>query len=276
MQGVKPGVETPVRPVLKWLKVLLRSRSLAFARAYTRRRGPDVAQLVCACDRKPIHYRPATSDAGVIYDVLLKEGRKAEYWLPGALEARTIFDIGANIGATARYLANLFPRAAIHCFEPVPSNLELLRRNTSGIGRVHVHPYALGETDGEVQLHTDEKGINAGSYSMFAGGSGGVRCAVRSMRSVLSELGNPQPDIIKIDTEGAEYLILSAFPRSILERVAWVYGELHSHEPNHFKVLDLLARTHWVEVHKPMFKRNYFFDACRLDLRDDFRAFRRR
>ena len=35
-------------------------------------------------------------------------------------DAPVIFDVGANVGATARRYRALYPRATIHCFEPYP------------------------------------------------------------------------------------------------------------------------------------------------------------
>jgi FkbM family methyltransferase len=235
-----------------------------------------------AGDGEDVHYRCGTSDVGLVYDVLLKPRAKAEYWLPTGLEAGVVLDIGANVGVTSRYLAHRFPRARVHAFEPVADNVELLRRNAACCERIVCHPYGLGPKDGEFELRApDARGYNRGGYSLVAEGTIGavVRAPIRNVRAVLKELEMREVDVIKIDTEGAEYQILSAFPEEVLSKVSWIYGELHCAHiaaPTGFKVLDHLSPWFDVEVHKSMFKRTYFFDACRKDLGSRFGGFRRR
>ena len=269
----------------KILKVLWRSRSLSFASAFGNSassgdRGRGVYAWR-AGDGADVHFRRGTSDVGLIYDVLLKPGRKAEYWLPEALEPRTILDIGGNIGVTSRYLAHRFPGAQLHAFEPVPANLELLNSNAAGNARIRVHPYGLGPADGEVKLgNPDPSGYNQGGYSAFAAAARGstVSAPVRGVESALGDAGIGGVDVIKVDTEGAEYSILSAFPEAVLGGAQWIYGELHTEaivQRMDFKVLDFLSRWFEIEVFKPLHKKNYFFDACRRDLCERFRDFKR-
>ena len=155
-------------------------------------------------------------------------------------------------------------------------------RNTEGLAKIFPHPFGLGPSDGQFELRIGGDGnANQGGYSLFANGSPETKtvATIRDVRGVLAELNLASVDVIKIDTEGAEFSILSAFPNDILEGVSWLYGELHTEhigEPTDFKVLDLLAPYFHVGVYKPMFKCNYSFDACRKDLHEKFRRFRRR
>ena len=267
----------------KFLKVALRARSPAFARAYAeaaRGEGRGLGRYAWrAGDGGEIAFRRGTSDLGLIYDILLKPGDKGEYWLPPALEPRTILDIGGNIGVASRYLAHRFPGARVHAFEPVPANVALLRQNASHSGRIEVHAYALGGEDGELSLSLpDASGFNQGGYSAFAGGAAGLRAPVRRVEGALAEAGIDSVDVIKIDTEGAEYAILSAFPERVLAGAKWIYGELHSDgvsQAADFRTLDYLSRWFDIETAKSVRKRNYFFDACRRDLAPAFRDFRR-
>lgn len=268
----------------KILKVLWRSRSPKFTAAYRggpAARGGRGVYAWRAGDGADVHFRCGTSDVGIIYDVLLKPGRKAEYWLPEALQPEVVLDIGGNIGVTSRYLAHRFPRARVHAFEPVPANLELLRQNTAGNSRIVAHPYALGPEDGTITLGSpDSSGYNQGGYSAFAAASHArsISASVRSVRSALGEAAIERADVIKIDTEGAEFSILSAFPEALISGARWIYGELHSEgiaQRADFKVLDLLSKWFEIDVYKPVRKKNYFFDACRRDLRGKFRGFRR-
>jgi FkbM family methyltransferase len=67
----------------------------------------------------------------------------------------TIFDIGACEGEDSIRLSRAFPRARIHAFEPVPSNVEKIRANFARHAPQlnDPHAVALGDFDGVAQLH---------------------------------------------------------------------------------------------------------------------------
>lgn len=269
----------------KFLKVALRARSFAFARAYgeaARGEGRGLGHGHYAWrggDSADLAFRRGTSDLGLIYDILLKPGNKGEYWLPPELQPRTILDIGGNIGVASRYLSHRFPAARVHAFEPVPANVALLRQNAAHSNRIEVHAFALGGADGELMLSLpDASGFNQGGYSAFAGGHAQVGVPVRQVEGALAAAGIDAVDVIKIDTEGAEFSILSAFPERVIAGAKWIYGELHSDgiaAAADFRTLDYLSRWFDIETAKSVRKRNYFFDACRRDLSPAFRNFRR-
>src|SRR4051812_25138369 len=108
------------------LKVWLRSRSLGFTRDYFAR-AASPSRKVFQWHGMPVHYRAGTSDTRLIYSILLKRGKKSEYAIPresrlDRAAVRVVLDIGANIGVSTLYLADLFPNAEIHAFEPEPGN----------------------------------------------------------------------------------------------------------------------------------------------------------
>ena len=264
---------------LKTLKVLARTHSLQFTRDYFgHRRNGQACVSWWNGDGRPVHYRPGTSDVSIVYDILF---RKSEYWLPEGLAPRCILDIGGNIGIAARYLAWRFPRAELHSFEPVPDNLALMRRNLEGTA-VHAHDYGLGEVTGEFCFHTPAAAPeDVGGYSRFGeagAASRTVRARIRAVPEALSALGLGKIDVIKIDVEGAEYDVISAFPDDLLSKVTWVYGELHGTVGDPalaFGVLQRLAPWFDIEVHKGLRKQTWFFDACNKEASSGFRSFRR-
>jgi FkbM family methyltransferase len=265
------------------LKIALRSRSLAFARDFSvsvPRGAEELAQVRWVRgDGRKIFYRRGTADAELVYHILLKGGSKGEYWLPDGIEPRVIFDIGANIGLTARYLAWRFPRAELHCFEPIPANVDVLRRNLDGL-RVHIHPFGLGSSDGRFFFRIPgASDVNRGAYTRYGKeGTREVEAEIRAAGRVLEELGNPVIDVLKIDAEGSEYDILASVPRDAVERISWIYGEMHGDlegASSGFKALDLLSPWFDIDVHKRLRQRNWFFDACNRRIVERFRRFSR-
>lgn len=106
------------------------------------------------------------------------EGVELDYLLRvvGA-DARTILEIGANDGTDSLRMAEKFPAATIHCFEPDPRALSLLRTNAEGADRLRVHPLAICEADGPVVFH-QSSGAPVGREDEFPDGwhlSGSVR-----------------------------------------------------------------------------------------------------
>jgi FkbM family methyltransferase len=242
------------------LKVLLRARSrrfLADREASAFRPG-----LVRALEWKghQVHYRPGSSDPEVIYKILLKGGRKADYWIPPEVTAEVIWDIGANIGSASVYLARRFPAAKIHAFEPVPENFVLVEKNAAGLA-VTPHNLALGARDGELEISASDYPLNFGGFSFhYNGAAPAAATRVRMARpDTLIAQGIPPPDLIKIDTEGAEWDILTAFPEEVLAGVRWIVGELHS--VRSFELLEYLSRWFLIETRKSMKSPLFMFSA---------------
>ncbi len=212
---------------------------------------------------RPLHYRPGSSDVFDIYEILLKKDYKAAYWLPQAVDPRVILDIGANIGLAAVYLANRFPAASITCFEPMADNFALLRQNIAPYPQIQAYNLALGGQDGQRTIFASEggEGIFTGNsfYGLGVDQQRASQVQVRDPASLLPQLGLGEIDLIKIDTEGAEWEILSRFDTGLLSRVKWIIGELHGIDD--FKLLDYLSTWFLIDVKKTLNKRLFEFNA---------------
>lgn len=192
----------------------------------------------------PLHYRPGTSDEAIINEILIE--RKG-YLLP-AIRPKIVFDIGSNIGVAALVLANIYPEAIIHCFEPESENFELLKMNTKHLSRVVLNKTALYDFDGELTLEPSDDPLNHGGFSLEIRPQATgpllakekIRC--QSTAAYIAEHGCP--DVIKIDCEGSEFKILQDVPD--LSKVLWIAGELHNVKS--FELLALLSKTHEIQT----------------------------
>jgi len=247
-------------------KVLLRSRSLEFTREYFDRSG-NGARRRYDWDGVPVTYRSGTSDAGLIYNILLKRGKKSEYSLPPEAklepeQVKVVLDIGANIGIAALYFAHHFPNATVHAFEPDPGNCEVLAQNAQAIPRIRVHGFALGAEDGELELFDSDDKSNLGGFSSHSLGVNPGRSKkvpVRHAGRALAELGISRADILKVDTEGAECEILTALDRTLLGNVRVIMGELHGRRD--FELLDYLQPQFHIGAKKQLKTRLFNFFA---------------
>jgi FkbM family methyltransferase len=247
-------------------KVLLRSRSRDFAREYFKRDGEGTLRTY-HWDGVPVTYRSGTSDAGLIYNILLKRGRKSEYALPPEAklspeDVRVVLDIGANIGIASLYFASIFPNATVHSFEPEPGNCEVLKANAAAVKRIQVHPFALGAEDGELTLFDSDDKANLGGFSSHGLGVNPGRSKtvpVRHAGRALAQLGITRADLIKIDTEGAECEIITAMDRAFLGTVRVMMGELHGRRD--FELLDYLQPMFHIGARKQLKTRLFNFFA---------------
>jgi len=162
------------------------------------------------------------------------------------LSGHEFWDIGANTGYYTLMLAKNFDR--VRAFEPNPAAVGILRRKIAKnhFQNVQIVPVALSDSVGRsrLYLHTEvrEKTIGSSnslipSFGVAGQGSGDVK-DVGSVPFVEVEtdtvdnlLGNKRIDLIKIDVEGAEFMVLNGAMKTLNEgRVTNLMIELHDGE----------------------------------------------
>jgi len=128
-------------------------------------------------------------------------------------------DVGANVGIFSLLAASL--GASCHAFEASPDVCVALRRNIAlnKFTDIVVHECALSDHCGEASFFLfEETGSRTacGQSSFLRRGPGReIRVPLKTLDSELSEF--PQIDFIKIDVEGADFLVLRG-ARAILEK----------------------------------------------------------
>lgn len=120
-----------------------------------------------------------------------------------------LFDIGANIGYFSMVVGNRTGfRGAAHLFEPIPHLAQFCFRSLTDVDfTVAVHQYGLSDADGEVDIFIDTLG-NFGWNTMIGERAQNMtpqRILVRRFDGIGLTV---VPSVIKIDVEGAEYLVL--------------------------------------------------------------------
>jgi FkbM family methyltransferase len=144
------------------------------------------------------------------------EEREVEVFKRLAAASRVIVDVGANIGLYACLGAAQLPEdGKLIAFEPVPDNLDYLRRNLVQNGmqdKVHVEAAAAGLEPGELSIHVIPENIGFASASTKRaadlGSTESVSVPVVTLDQYLEQRGGDAPDIIKTDTEGYDGFVL--------------------------------------------------------------------
>jgi len=116
-----------------------------------------------------------------------------------------IIDIGANVGAFARWASLRWPEAKIHCYEPHPFNFSLLKMTEKHYGLPNLTLHEAGVYNKNDTATLFENGFNCGEWSLLKFDPNGKK---EERVKLIDALDLPAFDFLKIDTEGVEPVIL--------------------------------------------------------------------
>jgi FkbM family methyltransferase len=140
---------------------------------------------------------------------------------------RTFFDVGANVGQTAREALDAFPDTNVFSFEPHP---DTFKRLTEAIAdsRLSAYQIAFSEQDGDVTLYEyassgDGTQINSLVPDARFPTQFGYRAKERvaccaTIDGFCEKQGIERIDVLKIDTEGSELFVIKGATRMLRER----------------------------------------------------------
>lgn len=129
-------------------------------------------------------------------------------------------DVGANVGLHTILAAfHMGQRGKVLAVEPVPANLELLRKNLQLNGLLdmcQIFPFALTETANLSIRMSVEPGLSpAASISPTSRNTeNSISVATKTLDDIC-EAAEKIPDLIKIDVEGAEHEVLKGARRTL-------------------------------------------------------------
>jgi len=142
-------------------------------------------------------------------------------------EARTVLDVGANIGVATIWFSEHCPLARIFAIEPSSETSERLLRNinSNGLGdRVTVLTVAMGEGGRALHLVFGEHSGHSHTDSEPHHDSQIVWSA--DLKVILEIVGG-HVDVMKLDCEGAEYGIVLGANSQTLSQIDNIVGEYH-------------------------------------------------
>lgn len=155
-------------------------------------------------------------------------------------EAPVIVEAGAHDATNTVEMAEFWPRATIHAFEPVPSAAARVTERVAHLrDRVRCHALGLGPHDGEITMHVSGDGTyhscqsssmlppTAAQLREFPGVSFGrtIVVPVTSLDAWASRVGVDRVDFLWLDMQGYEIHALEGASR-LLGGVAAVHMEV--------------------------------------------------
>ena len=128
----------------------------------------------------------------------------------------TVVDVGANIGEITLFAAKKLQRGRVLAFEPNPRIFEQLSRNVAlnQLSNVELFNAGLYDQQGVLPLYEEEEKYygrpNEGMTSLFTSGRARAAATVplRRLDDVAQECALETMDFLKIDVEGAEWMVL--------------------------------------------------------------------
>jgi len=142
---------------------------------------------------------------------------RLDYQLPA--DARTVVDIGSNIGISALYFLTRSAHVRCHLFEPDPRNVERLLENLACYrDRFELAKAAVADRAGRVRFGREPTGRYGGLENEF---SDEIEVDCLHINDVLTgvlELDG-RIDMLKIDTEGLENRTVLAISPHLLAQI---------------------------------------------------------
>lgn len=165
------------------------------------------------------------------------------YDFPGLGPDSLVLDIGGFEGSWADRISAQYG-SRIHIFEPHPGFADNLAQKYEGNSRITVHPFALGSTDGVLDLS------DAGdASSAVSGAHAAVRGKVVDVARFMTEFPEGRIALAKINIEGGEYDLLPALAAADeLARFDTIQVQFHLFTPANIsmreRIRESLATTH--------------------------------
>lgn len=162
-----------------------------------------------------------------------------------------VVDIGAHIGAFAIWAARRASQGRVYAFEPNCENHSLLVENIqlNQLTNLEAFQAAVSDREGEVSFFNSRH--SSMSHSFFEPGEDErSKVPAVSLGGILESKGIERVNYLKVDAEGAEYLIILGAPPEVLKKVDRIFVEFHDYfEHGHnFRELETRLSDHGFHV----------------------------
>lgn len=170
-----------------------------------------------------------------------------------------VFDIGANVGEYSKIVRGFNKNAAIYAFEPHPVTFKTLKENAS-LYNFSAFCFGCGEKEGKLKFY-DYNHDNGSSHASFCKdviekihksiAMETEAVMVRLDNFVLNELQPGKIDLLKIDTEGYDFMVLKGAEKLIRENLI----DIIQFE---FNEMNVMTRVFFKDFYDLLFNYNFY------------------
>jgi FkbM family methyltransferase len=129
--------------------------------------------------------------------------------LEGIGRHSVVYSVG--IGEDATFDMALIERfgLVVHAFDPTPKSIKWVQRQRFPVNFVF-HPYGVADIDGEISFNPPENPEHVSHTILERPSTAAIAITVpvKTVKTIMSELGHHCIDILKMDIEGAEFRVL--------------------------------------------------------------------
>lgn len=149
-------------------------------------------------------------------------------------DPQVVFDVGASNSGWSYYLHKVLSKAEFYLFEPLIDYSEDYRNLMEEMLRVypnfHLYKYALGEKNATVTMNVFEDVVSSSTLTLPDVGqpTKPIEVPMLTLDQAIQQFDLPQPQVIKIDTQGNELAILKGASNTlakvdVLFLETWLY-----------------------------------------------------
>ncbi len=188
-------------------------------------------------------FRADTADENTINATYKEDEYKFQTMVPAAGD--WMIDGGGYVGSTAILYAQLFPQAKIICVEPLPENVQLIKKNIERNGlsdRIILVPMAMWSVSGQLVKVYYRDTSTVGQVHRFVASAfkqyhetvaeENAQVLTVSLHNLIVEYDIGNIRFLKMDMEGAEYEALNTLFSEDLAKIQTMVGEYHNIFPN--------------------------------------------
>lgn len=146
---------------------------------------------------------------------LATESDHAIQQLLAGRRVQTVFDVGANLGQSAKFYRSIFPAATVHSFEPSADTHAALSAACAGDPQIRTWQLAISDGAGTREFfinadHTTSsllaaaEGIHNPDLREKLAGVGSVEVKCETLDSFCRQQAIGEIDLLKLDIQGAE------------------------------------------------------------------------
>lgn len=186
--------------------------------------------------------------------------------------AKTIFDVGGNIGLYSLIGAKSNPQSTIYCFEPNPVNIERIKNNitlNSAGDKIKVIEEAVGEYKDKLVFYLPEEDYTSDVSSFYKGHTASfsdhklkeIKVPVVAIDDFTRTM-EVSPDLIKIDVELYEFEVLKGMKNYIKKKdpliLIEIFNDVVKRKLNPH-IDGEIKRGLTLEIEKFLLENNYMF-----------------
>lgn len=179
-------------------------------------------------------------------------------WLQN-MDIKTVIDIGANIGQSAKLFHNIFPHSFIYSFEPLDDCFSKLQSNTKHINNFKAFKIALGDKKGTQKIYKNDYTPSSSLLKMdnlhknifpFTSHETIETVEIDTLDNIIAKLDLKTNILLKIDVQGYEDKVLIG-SINVLKRIKVIiiectFKELYEGQPSFSDIYDFLYKNGYI------------------------------